>query len=89
MRYTVGFVFSNKYDTIKNHNWGEKGGIVSKLRNYINIPDGTHSSMICRYEGCVVSEGGWSQIQTQSERLEQNWEEIHYCYGLSISADYC
>ena len=30
VRYTVGFVFSNKYDATKNHPWGGKGGIVSK-----------------------------------------------------------
>ena len=29
-------------------------------------------------KGGVVIRGGWSQIQTQSKRLEQNWEEIHY-----------
>ena len=30
MRYTVVFLFSNKYDATKNHPWGGKGGIVSK-----------------------------------------------------------
>ena len=46
VRYTVGIFFSNKYDATKNYPWGGKGGIISKLRNYINIPNGTHSSMI-------------------------------------------
>ena len=44
--FTVGFDFWNKYNATKNHPWGGKGGTISKLRNDINIPDGTHSSMI-------------------------------------------
>ena len=47
VRYTVGFIFSKKYDATKNHSWGGKGGIISKLRNYITIPDGNNSSVIC------------------------------------------
>ena len=47
MRYTVGFVFSNEYDATENHPWGGKGGIILKLQNYINIPDGNRGSMIC------------------------------------------
>ena len=47
VRYAVGFLFSNKYDTIEKHPWGGKGGIVSKLRNDINIPDGKNSLIIC------------------------------------------
>ena len=38
--------FLNKYDATKNHPWGVKGGIISKLRNDINIPDGNRSSTI-------------------------------------------
>ena len=46
VRYSVGFLFSDKYDATKNHPWGGKGGIILKLQNNINIPDGTRSSMI-------------------------------------------
>ena len=45
VRYNVGFLFLNKYDATKNHPWGGKCGIILKLRNDINIPDGTHSLM--------------------------------------------
>ena len=48
MRYTVGFVFSNKYDATKNHPWCGKVGIISKLRNDINPLDGNNSLMIHR-----------------------------------------
>ena len=48
VRYTDGFSFLNKYDSIEKHPWGGKGGIISKLRNDINIPNGNNSSMICR-----------------------------------------
>ena len=47
MSYTVGFVFSNKYNATKNNPWGGKIGIISKLRNDINIPDGNNSLIIC------------------------------------------
>ena len=30
----------------KNHPWDGKGGIISKLQNYINIPDGNNSTVI-------------------------------------------
>ena len=43
---TVGFVFSHKYDATENHHWGEKGGIISKIRNAIHISDGNNSSML-------------------------------------------
>ena len=46
MRYNVGYVFLNKYDATKNHPWGGKCGIISKLQKDINIPDGTRSLMI-------------------------------------------
>ena len=48
MRYPVGFFFSNRYDAAKNYPWGGKGGIISKFRNDINIPDGNRSLMIFR-----------------------------------------
>ena len=46
VRYTIVFVFLYKYDETKKHPWGEKYGIISKLRNDINIPDGDNISMI-------------------------------------------
>ena len=46
MKYTVGFVFLNKYDATKNHPWGGKGGIILKLGNDIHIPEENNSSMI-------------------------------------------
>ena len=39
-RYTV---FLNKRDATKIHTWGGKGGIISELRNEINIPDRNNS----------------------------------------------
>ena len=62
VRYTLGFVFSNKYDTNKKHPWGGKGRIILKLQNDINIPDENNSSIICGYEGGVFSKVGWGQI---------------------------
>ena len=47
VRYTVEFVFLNKYDATEKHSWGRKGGITMKLRNDINIQDGINISMIC------------------------------------------
>ena len=46
VRYTVGFFFSNKYDANKNNPWGRKGGIISNLRNDINITNRNNSLMI-------------------------------------------
>ena len=46
MRYTVEFVFLNKYDATEKDTWGGKGGIILKLRNDNNIYDGNNSSMI-------------------------------------------
>ena len=46
VRYTVGFFFSNKYDTTKKHPWGGEGGIILKLRNDIDIPNGNNSLII-------------------------------------------
>ena len=46
MRYTVEFVFLNKYDATEKDPWGGKGGIVLKLQNDNNISDGNISSMI-------------------------------------------
>ena len=47
VRYTVGFVFLNKYYATENHHWGGKFGIILKLGNDIHIPDENNSSMIC------------------------------------------
>ena len=47
VRYTVAFLFSNKYDAFKNNPWGGKGCIILKLWNDINIPDENNGSMIC------------------------------------------
>ena len=44
--YTAGFVFPNKYDTTEKHPLGGKGGLILKLRNYINIPDENNSLII-------------------------------------------
>ena len=46
VRYTVEFVFFNKYDATKKDPWGGKGGIILKLQNDNNISDGNNSSMI-------------------------------------------
>ena len=46
MRYTVEFVFLNKYDATENDPWGGKDGIILKLQNDNNISDGNNSSMI-------------------------------------------
>ena len=39
VRYTVRFVFFNKYDGTEKNTWGGKGGIISKIRNDINISE--------------------------------------------------
>ena len=52
VRYTVRFVFLNKYDATENHPWGRKVGIISKSKNDINITNGNNSSMIC----CIMKE---------------------------------
>ena len=46
VRYTVGFVFSNRYYSTEKHTWGGKGGIILKIQNDINIPNGNNSSVI-------------------------------------------
>ena len=46
VRYTVEFVFLNRYDATENDPWGGKGGIILKLRNDNNISNGNNSSMI-------------------------------------------
>ena len=46
VRYTVEFIFFNKYCATKKYPWGGKGGIGLKLRNDNNISDGNNSSMI-------------------------------------------
>ena len=48
VRYTFGFVFSNKYDATKTHPWGGKCGIISKLLNCINTSNVNNSLVICR-----------------------------------------
>ena len=47
VRYTVEFVFLNKYDGTKKDPWGEKTGIILMLQNENNISDGNNSLMIC------------------------------------------
>ena len=87
MRYTVGFVFLNKYDATKNRTWGVKGGIILKLRNDINIPDGTRSSMICGIMKEVLLEKadgvkfepnlkGWSKTGSKSI-IDIDSQELH------------
>ena len=44
--YAVGFFFLNKNDATKKHPWGGKGGIISKIKNDINISDGNNSLKI-------------------------------------------
>ena len=46
VRYTVEFVFLNKYDATEKDTWVGKGRIILKLRNDNNISDGNNSSMI-------------------------------------------
>ena len=56
MRYTIEFVFFNKYDATEKDPWGGKGGIILKLQNDNNISDGNNSSMICGNMREVLSE---------------------------------
>ena len=55
VRYTVGFFLLNKYYATKKHPWGGKGGIISKLRDDINLPDVNNISMIHRIMKEVLS----------------------------------
>ena len=47
VRYTVIFLFLNKYDATKKNPWGGEDGIILKLRNDINISNENNSSLIC------------------------------------------
>ena len=48
VKYTFGFFFSNKYYATKKHPWDGKCGIILKIQNNINIPDGNNSLIIRR-----------------------------------------
>ena len=82
VRCTVGFVFLNKYDATKNNPWGEKGDIISKLRNDINIPDGNNSLMICRIMKEVLL------AKADGVKLEPNLKGWRKTWGKSIIGMY-